>query len=213
MSRRATAALAANGAERPDNDAKRYGLLITGDSSLRFRMRLTDEGISPGADRLGFMREGEWMSWPYADIGSVTLSSNGVNGSNLIGRCVVEFRDGTRLSVTNAGERGLARADRVPEYRTFVRDLHQRLISSGAAKHIVFRSGHSPARRNVLIAAIVAGTALFIALPVVLLLLTGKLQMLTALAGGLLLLQPACQVVGPNRPGIYSPSDPPEFLP
>ncbi len=203
--------LSAANDDQLDKAARRYALFTT-DGATRFRMRLTDQGISPGFDSISFEREGSWTSRPYAEIRSVWLSSNGVGRYGVAGQCVIEFRNGDRLVVSSADARGLPAAVQKPGYRDFIRDLHERLVASGVSRGISFRSGYSEARRTILIVAMVAAVALFIALPLVLFLATGAWQMLGAIAFGVLLLWPAFQVVGPNSPRIYHPASPPDLL-
>jgi hypothetical protein len=190
---------------------RRYDLFMTS-GRVRFRMKLADLGIEPQARRLSFMLDGQRHSRPYSDMATVTLNSNALPDSTVIGVCRIDFRDGERLLVLSANANGLSDGSRNAEFSAFVRDLHGRLIANGAADAISFRSGFSNPRFRTLAVALAAAALLFLVLPLILFAATGEPRLLLGLVFGVLLILPGARLLGPNRPATYRPEAPPDFF-
>lgn len=190
--------------------AQRFDLFYR-DGPARIVWRLTDNGVDLEPDALVVRRNGRLSRTPFAEIVSVTLNS-ALIGRNTIAMCTIQLRNGGRIVVSNANARGLADGTLDRPYREFIVGVHQRLLDSGAARGISFRSGFSTVRIAVLRTALVAGAALFFVLPLVLLVVTGEVKALfLAIAGGLLL-YPALKAASANRPATYLPNAPPDMV-
>jgi len=61
----------------------------------------------------------------WTDITAVNMSSVSA-GTDAANNCLIRFRDGRTLTVTDAGPSGQVDHDRTPPYRDFVRALHRR---------------------------------------------------------------------------------------
>lgn len=194
---------------KPDR-ADVFDLVVT-DGERRFVMRFDDAGIAPTEEALVFTRSGRWMSRRYGDIASVTISTHGVGPGGTIGPCIIAFRDGARTIVMTANAAGLPDASRVRVYRAFLRTFHERLVASGTSR-IAFSSGYSEARLGGLTAALLAGAALFVLVPLVLFLATGEERALWLMIGGAALLWPAIKTRQQNAPQSYDPRSPPDLL-
>jgi len=190
---------------------RRYDLFCT-DGGARLRLQLNDEGISPRPDGLDFMRERRWSSRSWDDIDSITVNSSALPDSAPIASCRIKFYDGEELLVTNANANGLSDGTRNGEFNDFVRDLHKRLLASGAAEDITFRAGHSRARSSALLISLVAAAGIFVVLPVVLFFITGRADILLMTLVGALLVVAGATLLGANRLGSYRPDSPPKFF-
>jgi len=190
---------------------RRYDLFCT-DGSARFRLQLNDEGVSPGPDGLEFMLERRWSSQVWDDVVSVTVNSNTLPDSAPIATCRIKFYDGEELLVTSANANGLSDGTRNGEFDDFVRDLHKRLLASGAASDVTFRSGYSRARSSALLVSLLAAAGIFVVLPVVLFFLTRRADILLMTLFGALLVVPGATLLGANRLGSYRPDSPPKFF-
>ncbi|MEO6012013.1 MAG: hypothetical protein ABIQ30_00295 [Devosia sp.] len=178
----------------------------------RFVWRFKDHGVTVEDDSLSLVVGGQWLRIPFDRILSVTLSSNAIPRSGTIGQCTIQLVSGRRYVVGNGNDQGLADGRYDGPYRRFVDDLHKRLIANGAAGTIRFTSGYSEARRAFLIAALVVSIAFFVVLPLILLLIVRDLKILGVLAAGAAFVWPVMRVAGANRPGLYSPRNPPDFV-
>ena len=190
---------------------RRYDLFCT-DGSARFRLQLSDEGVSPGPDGIEFMLERRWSSQSWDDVVSVTVNSTTRPDSAPIATCRIKFYDDEGLLVTSANANGLSDGTRNGEFNDFVRDLHRRLLASGTADDITFRSGYSQARSWALLVSLIAATGIFVVLPVALFFITRRAEILLMTLVGALLVLPGARLVGSNRLGSYRPDSPPKFF-
>lgn len=189
---------------------RRYDLFCT-DGSSRLRLQLNDEGVSPGPDGLDFMLERRWSNRTWDDIVSITVNSSALPHSAPIATCRIKFYDGEELLVTSVNANGLSDGTRNGEFNDFVRDLHRRLLASGAADDITFRSGYSRARSSALLISLIGAAGIFVALPVVLFFVTKRADILLMTLFGALLVIPGATLLGANRLGSYRPDAPPNF--
>jgi hypothetical protein len=185
--------------------------LFTTEGPRRLVLRFRDEGVVPEADALAYSQGGATRTVSYGDVTGVRLSTN-LAGRSPIGECRLEFRHGPPISVMSCAASGLGDSGRTEVYRRFVADLHERLVASGAAAHIAFQTGYAGLRRGVLLTALFAAGALFVVLPIILLIVTREPRtLIVAIAGGVLF-YPAWRVARANRPTTYRPEDPPDLL-
>jgi len=196
----------------PADGAPRYDL-FTRDGDTRFTWSLTDEGVALEDDALMLMRAGRWTRASYHDIVAVKLSSGVLGRSNTMGNCTIELANGSKIIVSNVNKRGIADGFRDGIYRRFVADLHQHLLSSGAAEGIDFHSGFSQGRMTGLLFALIAATGLFLVLPFVLFIATHDIETLWILLAGAGLVIPVYRIANNNQPAAYMPASPPDLLP
>ena len=97
------------------------------------------------------------------------------------------------------------------EFNAFITDFHRRLVSAGE-DGIVFRARYKRARWIGLMVSLLAAAGMFLALPVALWMLTGKLIWLGMLVFGLLLVLPGARLLRPNLGATYRPEQPPQLL-
>ena len=189
---------------------RKYDLFVTYTNGIK--MRLNDEGVSPTADGIEAMRSGRWVSLPYADIRGINLSTAEMAKSALIATCQITFRNGSFLRVINTNAWGTGDPLRNGDYQAFVEDLHRRLVAANADSQIDFTIGMSATRSRVLKVALIAGSALFVALPIVLFVMTGKFQALLLCLAGFAFLAPALRTAEKNQQRSYSPKAPPNLF-
>jgi hypothetical protein len=96
-------------------------------------------------------------------------------------------------------------------YRDFVLDLHARLAALGNSS-IAFTGGFGEARYKFGIGLMIVVGLFFLALPLVLMLITGETKILYTLYCAVLLAWLLYKVVVANRPQAYDPRSPPEEL-
>jgi hypothetical protein len=194
----------------PEPEPKRYDLFLRHRSG--FFWRLTDEGIVPGPDRLSFPTDGRMGHRRYEDIDRVNLSVAHIPRSGSLAQCGIVFRNGATLGLSTANAQGLPDPLRRDVYHDFLEDFHRRLIVSGAAKSITFTRGGTQTRMLILQIALIAGTGLFVVLPVVLAVIARSWEPFQLMLMGALLLWPAWETAQKNQPGTYSPKYPPDLL-
>lgn len=193
--------------EAPVREYDLYCRLGTG-----FILRLRDKGVRPEADGLAFIQAGRWERRPFHDVTMVHISSGSVPSHGIVGQCRIHFRDGTSLLVSSASASGRPDPAKRQVYAAFIRDLHGRLVASGAAKRIEFREGFSQARYTVLLVSAGLASVLFLALPLVLFIAVQEVKLLFGMIFGVMFLLPTWQVAQKNRPGRYDPHAPPDHL-
>jgi hypothetical protein len=201
-------AAAAEVPEQPE--PRRYDLFLR--HRTGFFWKLTDEGIVPGPEKLSYPVDGRMGFRLYSEIYSVNLSSAHIPRSGNLAQCGISFRNGATLGLSTANALGVPDAGRREVYNEFIDDFHNRLVASGDAKRISFTRGGTEMRMRVLWIALIAGTALFVILPIVLAIMVhdwGPFQIM--LMGGLFL-WPAWQAAEKNQPGTYDPRYPPDML-
>lgn len=198
-------------ASEPDQpEPRRYDLFLRHRSG--FFWRLTDEGITPGPEKLSYMQDGRWGYRLYADIYSVNLSSAHIPRQGVLAQCSIKFRNGATLGLSTAGAAGTPDRSRQETYFEFLTDFHQRLVASGAAKNISFTRGGTENRMRILYASLVLGTLFFVLTPIVLAIIAKTWEPFELMLMGGLLLWPAWESANKNQPGTYDPRYPPDML-
>jgi hypothetical protein len=185
--------------------------LVVGEGK-RFVLFYRDAGVWLGGESIGFMRKGSRLLRPFRDLRSVTLRTRALPRAGAVGECDLRFKNGERFIVMNVNGHGYPERDLTVTYREFVRAFHERLVEAGIGSDVVFRSGYDVMGARILTGALVAGAALFVGLPVALVVMTGRLESLALLLAGAVLLWPAFKILGPNRPSTYTPDRPPDLF-
>lgn len=199
-------------ASRGETQRRDYGLFVRrGAGGLV--LKLSDEGVALTGDRLSWTVDGGEDSRPLSDIIGVHLSVAHIARHGDFGSCEIRLGGAPPLQVVGSSAFGFPADERNPVYAGFIRDLHGALAMRPPGT-VRFSAGVSEGRLQVMQVMLVVTGLLFVALPLVLLLLTGDLRMLAgALAGGLLV----AGLYGwaeKNRPRVYDPHRvPPELLP
>ncbi len=193
----------------PLDGVTRYALFTS--DGKRFVWGSPDSGIAVEEDSIAVMRAGRWTHAAFADIVSVTLNTAMI-GRSSVAQCIVVLGNGNKIVTSNANANGFVDGSRNRDFEDFVVALHRQLVASGAAKSIAFHSGYSSGRMNMLMLALIAGVALFLVLPLGLLLVTGDIKALGIIVAGCFLLWPAWQVANANKPSSYSPERPPNLF-
>jgi hypothetical protein len=101
-------------------------------------LRKLDQGVTLGDDGLAWTMDGRATEMPLGNIVAVHLRSAGQ--STIVDQCAITFGDDSVLSVVNSDPGGFTDRERVPIYRDFVRDLHDRL-AAGPYTEIRFTAG------------------------------------------------------------------------
>ena len=170
-----------------------------------------DEGVSLRGDRLIWTVEGGERKATLGDIARVNLFLAGPGGNDVMGVCAVTLASGMTLSITSGGAWGGFDPGRAPDFRAFVKDLHTTLAKRGGTgpRYLV---GVPGGRAKLAKAALVVGVALFVALPLILLLFYRDLNALWAALAGAAFMYPLYTQLVNNAPRTYSPDRIPEEL-
>jgi hypothetical protein len=146
----------------------------------------------------------------WTDIVAVNMLS-ATDGKQAVNHCIVRFRDGRTLAVTDAGASGQVDHDRTPPYRDFARALHARLA---LAPHgtIRFTAGVSEGRHTGMMVIGAIAALFFVGTPLVLLFIVRDWRVLGVLAAGAAFVWPFWKIVETNRPRDYDPKNPPPEL-
>jgi hypothetical protein len=190
--------------------ARSYDLYLVADGR-RFYIRNDDRGVTLDDNGLAWIAGGRADGAPFGNIVEVRMQSGG-DWKNALNQCQIRFRDNHLLTVTDGNRYGATDDARTPVYRDFVRDLHARLIAARLAPSIRFIAGYSHGNCMVVLTAAVFMGMLGVATPVVLLLITGKLEALYLLIGGAFMVWPMYTMVSNNKPRGYHPQQPPGEL-
>jgi hypothetical protein len=100
--------------------------------------RKLDQGVTLGDDGIAWTMDGRTTEMPLGNIAAVHLWSAG--RTTIVDQCAITFADDSVLCVVNSDPGGFADRERVPIYRDFVRDLHDRL-AAGPYSGIRFTAG------------------------------------------------------------------------
>ncbi|MCO5130121.1 MAG: hypothetical protein M9932_06095 [Xanthobacteraceae bacterium] len=146
----------------------------------------------------------------WTDIAAVNMAS-GSDGKDVVNSCLIRFRDGRTLTVTDAGASGQVDHDRTPPYRDFVRALHLRLAAAPPGT-IRFTAGFSESRHTAMVAILVIAALFFVGTPLVLLFIVRDWRVLGVLAAGIGFVWPFWKIAENNRPRDYDPRHPPGEL-
>lgn len=168
---------------------------------------LGDRGITLVENRLAWLSEGVRRERSFDDIAAIRLQLASA-GRGASGLCRIVFRDGTELHLYGTDERGLPDDAQNARYTAFVRDLHKRLAAE--ARPIVYEAGLPGGNYAVLTAAVIAGAALFVVLPIVLAVAIRTMSVLLLCAGSIAFVWPFWRIWNAAKPRAYTPDAVPE---
>ena len=146
----------------------------------------------------------------WTDIAAVNMASNS-DGKDIVNHCLIRFRDGRSLTVTDAGPSGQVDHHRTPPYRDFVRALPLRPAPAPPGT-IRFTAGFSQRRHTAMVAILFIAALFFVGTPLVLLFVIRDWRILGVLAAGTMFVWPFWKIADNNRPRDYDPRHPPGEL-
>lgn len=197
----------------PAPAATSYDLYVVADGK-RFFWRNPNHGVTltdAGRDSaIAWRTEGGEARKLWTDIVAVNMLS-ATDGKQAVNHCIVRFRDGRTLAVTDADTSGQVDHDRTPTYRDFARALHARLALAPRGT-IRFTAGVSEGRHTGMMVIGVIAALFFVGVPLVLLFVVRDWRVLGVLAAGAAFVWPFWKIVETNRPRDYDPKNPPPEL-
>jgi hypothetical protein len=176
-------------------------------------LKLADEGVAIMGERVIWATVAGEDSRLLSEISAVHLSVAHIARYGDFGSCIIHFGEVAPLQVVGSSAFGFPDEERDPVYAAFVRDLHERLATrpTGAVR---FLAGVSEGRLQAMQVMLIIAGLFFVALPLILLLLTGELGMLAAATAGGIFVAGIYGSTQKNRPRGYDPRHvPPELLP
>ncbi|MEI5664981.1 hypothetical protein WBO78_09165 [Bosea sp. CCNWLW174] len=189
-----------------------YGLFVR-PGARGLALKLADEGVALTDERLFWANGGGEETRPLSDISGVHLTVAHITRHGDFGSCEIRFEGSAPLQVVASSAFGFPDEQRSPVYAAFIRDLHASLAQRPAGT-VRFSAGVSEGRLRVMQVLLIIAGLLFVALPLVLLLLSGELGMLAAALAGGILVAGLYGWTEKNRPRGYDPRRvPPELLP
>ena len=196
-------AIAEGGASKPP--AKRhYDLHFREGPAGGFIWRYRDSGLALTPLGMEWRAAGQQRFTDWSTIDTIRVQTGHIPKSGYFGSCQITFRNGRALSVTSLDSWGSADASRLDDYSEFLQDLHT-YLSEADKKRIHFVAGVTEGRQIFGKVAVVLGGAMFVLLPLVLLLLTGEIKALFITVGGLAFIIPAFRTLKKNEPRTYNP--------
>lgn len=198
-------------ASHPTDDVRDFALVHRLRSHGRFALMYRDVGIRLGPGGLDWTSAGEARHAAYADIVEIRLQTGTVGRGGSFGTCTIAFDNGEALNIFGVTRFGNPDQEKGAIYGDFVRDLHRRL-GPADRERIRFCAGGSPGFRTFGKVAMTIGVAFFIAMPVVLLAVTGDMRALAVLFGGAIFMTPFLKTFRRNAPTAYTPEHIPEEL-
>ena len=160
-------------------------------------VRLTGEGLAWRANDID-------RKLAFSEIDSIRLVTGYVSRSGDFGTCTIRFLNGGVLFVTSVNTHGLPDRGKNAVYADFVRDLHARLSAKDRTR-IRFVGGNTERFQAFGWFAVALGGAFFVALPIVLAVITGETKALYLCLAGLFLIWPTLRIVRKNQPRTYNP--------
>ena len=192
-------------------DRKSYDLYLKA-GEKRVVWSYSDHGVTLTGDGIAWMVGGRPFQASLGDVAGVHLGLSYIE-DDAIASCRLRFRDGSILSVTSSNRLGAQDSALGKLYVEFVHDLHTRLADRGNPRTF-FTAGFSEGRYQLVRVLAVVGGLFFIAMPIVLLLISGDWKLALIIYTGLVLLWPFYKAVRANAPRSYDPRHvPPELMP
>ena len=167
-----------------------------------FRNRDSGIGLSPAG--MEWYGAGERRFTDYTTIEAIRLQTGHMPKSGYFGACEITFRNGRKLTITSLDSWGSPDGERLDDYAEFIQDLHGHLGDEDR-RRIRFDAGTTPGRQAFATVAMVLGGLMFVALPLVLVLLTGEAKALFIMLGGIAFIFPAFRTLKKNEPRTYDP--------
>lgn len=207
MARHGTEAEAEAGDER-----RRYGLFVRR-STGGFTLKQSDEGVGLDGDLLFWSTPQGEVARPFSEISGVHLSTAHISRQGDFGTCSIAFSGAPPLIVSSSTAYGYPDEERSRVYRSFLEDLHGTLAARLPGK-VRYSSGVSEARIVFVQVMLIVMGLLMVALPLVLLAMTGELSMLWVIFVGVGFFWGYFGWVQKNAPRTYEPGRiPPELMP
>jgi hypothetical protein len=187
-----------------------YDVYFTVSGGPRFVMWNNNHGVTVSDRDISYSVDSKLRTIAFTEIAAIHLNS-GTVGEDTIDQCKIEFNSGDTITVSNATSSGLPNKEQTQIYRDFVYGLHGRLAAAGHDT-IRFVAGMSGTRyKGAFVVAIIAGL-FFIALPLVLAIVTGDAHALILTGTGAFLIWPFMRMLRNNTPRNYTPDALPDEL-
>jgi hypothetical protein len=207
MARQGTEAEAKTGGER-----RRYELFVRRGPG-GFVLKQSDEGVGLDGDLLFWSTPQGEVARPFSEISGVHLSTVHIARQGDFGTCSIAFSGAPPLIVSSNTAYGYADEERNQTYRAFLEDLHATLAMRMPGK-VRYSSGVSEARIAFIQVMLIVMGLLMVALPLVLLAMTGELSMLWVIFVGFAFVSGYFRWVQRNAPRTYEPARiPADLLP
>ncbi|WP_332696759.1 hypothetical protein [Bosea sp. (in: a-proteobacteria)] len=191
---------------------RRYGLFVRRGAG-GVALKHDDEGVGLDGDLLFWSTQTGEVARPLAEVTGVHLSTAHIVRHGDFGACTIAFSGAAPLIVSSSSAYGFPEDERNQTYRAFLQDLH-RTLAERSPGTVRYSSGVSEARiRFVQVLLIIMGL-MMVALPIVLLAMTGELSMLSVIAVGGAFTWGYFNWAQKNAPRTYEPDRiPPELMP
>lgn len=204
--------MARQGAEAAESGRRRYGLFVRRRSG-GIALKHGDEGVGLDGDLLFWSTQQGEIARPLSEVSGVHLAAGHIARHGDFGTCSIAFSGAPSLIVSSSTAYGYPDEERNRTYRAFLEDLHRSLAerSPGAVR---FSSGVSEARIRFIQVMLIIMGLLMVALPIVLLAMTGELSMLGVIFVGGTFVWGYFNWTQKNAPRLYEPDRvPPELMP
>ena len=204
----------ASGRIANDPDQRRQYTLCYREGGVGVFLRMADRPIFLDENGLQWSTPNSPMQRAtFEDIVQIRLVAGSDGDSELIGSCIINFKNSRILTVVGGNNWGLADPEKAERYRQFVRDLHRRLSAENSSR-IEFVAGQTKTARGFSQAAMIVAALFFLVLPLGLFVVTGEPECLFLMLGGFAFVSPFFGQFKANTPRHYSPRNiPAELLP
>ncbi|WP_332682064.1 hypothetical protein [Bosea sp. (in: a-proteobacteria)] len=174
-------------------------------------LKHNDEGVGLDGGLLFWSTQTGEVARSLAEVTGVHLSTGHVARHGDFGACAIAFSAAAPLVVSSSTAYGYPDAERNRTYRAFLEDLHRGLAERPPSA-VRFSSGVSEARIRFIQVMLVIMGLLMVALPLVLLAMTGELSMLGVIAVGGAFVWGYFNWTQKNAPRVYEPDRIPSDL-
>lgn len=199
-------------AETETGERRHYELFVRRGAG-GFVLKQSDEGVGLDGDLLFWSTPQGEVARPLSEVSGVHLSTAHIPRHGDFGACSIAFSGAPPLIVSSNTAYGYADEVRNQTYRAFLEDLHATLAERMPGK-VRYSSGVSEARIAFVQVMLIIMGLLMVALPLVLLALTGELSMLWVIFVGAGFVWGYFGWVQKNAPRSYEPGRiPPELIP
>lgn len=196
--------MAPSAPENPTDQRRHHDLHFREGPGGGIVWRFRDCGIWLSPAGLEWYADGEKRFTDYTTIEAIRLQTGHIPKSGAFGSCILTFRNGRDLTVTSLDSWGSPDPGRFDDYAEFVQDLHGHLGDEDR-RRIRFHAGSTPGRQMFGTVSIVLGGLMFVALPLVLVLITGEAKAFFIMLGGIAFIFPAFRTLKKNEPRSYDP--------
>ncbi|MGV3633900.1 MAG: hypothetical protein ACO1NY_06085 [Pseudorhodoplanes sp.] len=177
-----------------------------------FAWSIETRGLNLDDNGITFTSERETRTIRFQEIRSVRLHTAFANAGEIpLGICRIGFGRWRALTVFSGGAGLKADEAQRAAYHAFLRDFHGRIPPADRAR-IAFSGGLSETRHFIVSAAMLVGAAIFVALPLVLIVIAPSFHTLGVAAASFGLAYAGWRSWNRNRPVAYSPNRLPDDL-